>query len=58
MMPLTYYPIMRVAMDRRIMKGHVNSRVDSAVRVVFLLLIALAAVAAIPLISVAGLGGS
>jgi hypothetical protein len=26
-MPLTYYPIMRVAMDKGIMKRHVNSRV-------------------------------
>jgi Mn2+/Fe2+ NRAMP family transporter len=48
-MPLTYYPIMRVAMDRGIMKRHVNSRMDSAVGILFLILITLAAAAAIPL---------
>jgi Mn2+/Fe2+ NRAMP family transporter len=48
-MPLTYYPIMRVAMDRSIMKRHVNSRMDTAVGILFLILITLAAVAAIPL---------
>jgi Mn2+/Fe2+ NRAMP family transporter len=48
-MPLTYYPIMRVAMDRGIMKRHVNSRMDTAVGILFLVLISLAAFAAIPL---------
>jgi manganese transport protein len=48
-MPLTYYPIMRVAMDRGIMKRHVNSRTDTAVGILFLILITLAALAAIPL---------
>jgi len=48
-MPLTYYPIMRVAMDRGIMKRHVNSRTDTAIAILFLILITLAAVAAIPL---------
>ncbi len=48
-MPLTYYPIMRVAMDRNIMGGHVNSRTDTAVGILFLILITLAALAAIPL---------
>jgi manganese transport protein len=48
-MPLTYYPIMRVAMDRGIMKNHVNSRSDTAVGILFLILIAVAALAAIPL---------
>jgi Mn2+/Fe2+ NRAMP family transporter len=48
-MPLTYYPIMRVAMDRDIMKGHVNSRTDTALGGLFLILISLAALAAIPL---------
>ncbi|HUK42636.1 MAG TPA: hypothetical protein VLX11_16390 [Candidatus Acidoferrales bacterium] len=48
-MPLTYYPIMRVAMDRQIMRRHVNSRTDTALGVLFLLLITLAAFAAIPL---------
>jgi Mn2+/Fe2+ NRAMP family transporter len=48
-MPLTYYPIMRVAMDRGVMKRHVNSRTDTAVGLLFLILITFAAVAAIPL---------
>jgi len=48
-MPLTYYPILRVAMDKRMMKRHANSRMDTAVGVLFLVLIALAALAAIPL---------
>jgi Mn2+/Fe2+ NRAMP family transporter len=48
-MPLTYYPIMRVAMDKGIMKRHVNSRMDTVVGVFFLILITLAALAAIPL---------
>jgi manganese transport protein len=30
LMPLTYYPIMRAAMDRGIMKSHVNSPIDTA----------------------------
>jgi manganese transport protein len=48
-MPLTYYPIMRVAMDRNIMKSHVNSRTDTAFGILFLVFITLAALAAIPL---------
>ena len=48
-MPLTYYPIMRVAMDKGIMKRHVNSRADTAIGIFFLVLITLAAFAAIPL---------
>jgi len=48
-MPLTYYPIMRVAMDSGVMKRHVNSRTDTAVGILFLILITMAALAAIPL---------
>jgi Mn2+/Fe2+ NRAMP family transporter len=48
-MPLTYYPIMRVAMDKGVLKRHVNSRTDTAVGLLFLILITLAALAAIPL---------
>jgi manganese transport protein len=48
-MPLTYYPIMRAAMDKGIMGRHVNSRADTAVGILFLVLITLAALAAIPL---------
>jgi Mn2+/Fe2+ NRAMP family transporter len=49
LMPLTYYPILRVAMDRGIMKRHANSRGDTAVATGFLVLITAAALAAIPL---------
>jgi manganese transport protein len=48
-MPLTYYPILRVAADKNIMGRHVNSKVDTVVGTVFLVLITIAAVAAIPL---------
>jgi manganese transport protein len=48
-MPLTYYPILRVAADKNIMGKHVNSKTDSSVGIVFLVLITIAAIAAIPL---------
>jgi manganese transport protein len=48
-MPLTYYPILRVAADKNIMGKHVNSSFDSAIGATFLVLIIIAALAAIPL---------
>ncbi|HEX6773072.1 MAG TPA: divalent metal cation transporter [Acidobacteriaceae bacterium] len=51
-MPLTYYPILRVAADKKIMGKHVNSRAVTAIGVVFLVLITAAALAAIPLMIV------
>jgi Mn2+/Fe2+ NRAMP family transporter len=48
-MPLTYYPILRTAADKKIMGEHVNGRAVTATGVAFLVLITLAAVAAIPL---------
>ena len=51
-MPLTYYPILRVAADKKIMGKHVNSRAVTAIGVVFLALITAAALAAIPLMIV------
>jgi Mn2+/Fe2+ NRAMP family transporter len=48
-MPLTYYPILRVATDKNVMGEHVNSRFDTTVGIVFLALITVAAIAAIPL---------
>lgn len=48
-MPLTYYPILRVAADKNVMGKHVNSRVETIVGIVFLVLITAAAIAAIPL---------
>lgn len=48
-MPLTYYPILRVAADKHIMGQHVNTRLDTAIGIGFLVLIILAALAAFPL---------
>ena len=48
-MPLTYYPILRVAADKNIMGEHVNSKVDTIVGILVLVLITVAAVVAIPL---------
>jgi Mn2+/Fe2+ NRAMP family transporter len=48
-MPLTYYPILRVAADKKIMGKHANGRWLTVTGVVFLVLITAAAVAAIPL---------
>jgi manganese transport protein len=48
-MPLTYYPILKVAADRNMMGRHVNSKLDTILGTAFLLLITIAAIAAIPL---------
>ena len=48
-MPFTYYPILRVAADKNIMGKHVNTRLETAVGIAFLVLITLAAIAAFPL---------
>lgn len=48
-MPFTYYPILKVASDKKIMGKHANSRIDTLIGVIFLVLITMAAVAAIPL---------
>jgi manganese transport protein len=48
-MPLTYYPILRVAANKNIMGKHVNSKFDTIIGMVFLVLITAAAIAAIPL---------
>jgi len=50
-MPFTYYPILRVAADKNIMGKHVNSRADTVIAIVFLILICIAATAAIPLMA-------
>jgi manganese transport protein len=55
-MPLTYYPIMRLAMHKGIMKRHVNSPADTVIGILFLVLITLAALAAIPLMIVTNSG--
>jgi Mn2+/Fe2+ NRAMP family transporter len=48
-MPFTYYPILRVAADKSVMGKHVNNKFDTIVGAIFLILITLAAIAAIPL---------
>lgn len=51
-MPLTYYPILRVAADRNVMGKHVNRKMDTIVGTIFLVLITAAAALAIPLMIV------
>jgi manganese transport protein len=51
-MPFTYYPILRVAADKKIMGKHVNSRFLTVTGIAFLVLITLAAIAAVPLMIV------
>lgn len=51
-MPLTYYPILRVAADKNIMGSRVNSRMGTIVGAIFLILIVVAAAVAIPLMIV------
>jgi manganese transport protein len=50
-LPLTYYPILKVAGNKAMMGKHANSRWLSAVGYLFLLLITVAAVAAVPLMA-------
>jgi manganese transport protein len=55
-MPLTYYPILRAAADKKLMGKHVNTTSDSVIGTVFLVLIAAAALAAIPLMIITNSG--
>ena len=48
-MPLTYYPILRAATDKKLMGRHVNTKADTAVGAFFLILVVAAALAAFPL---------
>src|SRR5690348_2534500 len=48
-MPLTYYPILRVAADKGIMGDHANRRFVNIIAGIFLVLITIAAIAAVPL---------
>jgi len=49
-LPLTYFPVLMVARDRRIMGRHANGALANTLGWFFLALISLAAVAAIPLL--------
>lgn len=55
-LPLTYFPILVVANDPDYMGDAVNGRVRNGLGVVFLVIILIAAVAAIPLLIVSGMG--
>ncbi len=55
-LPLTYFPILVVANDPDYMGDRVNGRVRNALGVVFLAIILIAAVAAIPLLIASGMG--
>ncbi len=48
-LPLTYFPILIVANDRQYMGEHVNGRLGNALGTVYMVLVSVAAVAAIPL---------
>ena len=55
-LPLTYFPILVVANDPEYMGDDVNGRVRNALAVAFLVIILIAAVAAIPLLIITGMG--
>jgi Mn2+/Fe2+ NRAMP family transporter len=55
-LPLTYFPILVVANDPQYMGDEVNGRVRNGLGVVFLVVILVAAVAAVPLLIVTGMG--
>lgn len=48
-MPLTYYPVLRVARDKKIMGKYANGRVTTILANIYLVIICLVALAAIPL---------
>jgi manganese transport protein len=55
-LPFTYYPILRLADDKRVMGKHVNSPVVRVLGWLYLALISLAALAAIPLMIATHMG--
>ena len=55
-LPLTYVPILLVANDPEYMGEHVNGRVTNALGMVYLVIVVVAAVAAIPLMIATGAG--
>jgi Mn2+/Fe2+ NRAMP family transporter len=55
-LPFTYYPVLRLADDREAMGRHVNSRSVRVLGWIYLGLITLAAVAALPLMVVTHMG--
>jgi Mn2+/Fe2+ NRAMP family transporter len=57
-LPLTYLPILIVANDREYLGDHVNGRFANILGVTYLVIILVAAVAAIPLMVITGMGTS
>ena len=55
-LPLTYLPILLVANDREYMGSEINGRATNALGVLYLVIILVAALAAIPLLIVTGAG--
>ena len=55
-LPLTYFPILVVANDPEYMGEDINGRGRNALGIVFLVIILVAAVAAIPLLIASGMG--
>lgn len=55
-LPLTYFPILVVANDPQYMGDEVNGRVRNALGIIFLVVILIAALAAIPLMIITGMG--
>jgi Mn2+/Fe2+ NRAMP family transporter len=55
-LPLTYFPILVIANDPDYVGEHVNSRVTNLLGTAYLVLIVVAAVAAIPLMVITGMG--
>ncbi|RNL78975.1 NRAMP family divalent metal transporter [Nocardioides marmorisolisilvae] len=55
-LPLTYFPILVVANDKDYMGEHINGPLANALGTVYLVLVVLAAVAALPLLVITGMG--
>jgi manganese transport protein len=55
-LPLTYYPILRLADDRNMMGKHVNSPIIRVLGWFYLVLICAAAAAAVPLMIITHMG--
>jgi manganese transport protein len=55
-LPFTYYPILRMADDRKLMGKHVNSRVVKVLGWLYLVLIAVVALGAVPLMVATHMG--
>jgi len=55
-LPLTYFPILVVANDRDYLGEHANGRVANVLGSIYLVLVVVAAVAAIPLLVLTGMG--